>query len=1111
MLDKLGRIIERKPWLVIGIVLMVTIGFSTLIPYLEMETSTEDFMPDNEIVTASQRISEYFGQTGEMLMVLVEKENAQNILTPKALKEQYQLIKNIEQYEEVDNIVSITSFIDAICQLEFGKTLINCTDDQIQIALNDLMQDPENNEIQMLNNPDPNENPDYNPYPRLKKGENIDSIDLKNFHIQTTNNSFIFSIEVYDISELENNLTIPHKKINVIEWYIGFENKIKPEGMPDIEYTIAAHIEPSESVWDVGAGFLKNIKQLINNIFQQKLKKSYTTEVYLWIKQNNQEFSFPILLETGEITFNENNDKIIIEVSRQELGNFGIAPKFGSFEMPAKIMNTSAGVRIFQNPMFNKPWSQITMNISYLQKTIEKIQNRPIANAISSKILGRYDNFSWENFDELFSILTDGDMAKDSMSLKDLDSLWETLDTSPDEGYSERELLIKPYFLQDLKTATVTLLSNDYEHDSNVKTLIMIVLNTSSNGASSFMNTGSSDSSKKIADLLIDDDMELKQIQIKVTGSAMISDEINEVTEKANMIIMPGIFIVICIILLIMFKRVSYMLLPLASLGISIIWLFGTMVLLGISFNTMMIAMVPILMGLGVDYSVHLFHNYRTELGKGKKPGEAIISALKDVGMAMILATITTVIAFLSFLSASIPPLRDFGLLIGLGIVYTLITALTFQTATRYILDRNKIIKISSEKKRFSLKNMMEKISNIVLNRAKIIQLFIIGISVIMLSGALQVDTTFDMNDFLPEENRAMELIVDISEIFPSSSESQEYILLEGNVASIDVLKGISETYENFRDDKYITKIPSGDPKELSILSIIRKAVNDNTSIRPEFNLNINGIPESNSDVKRLYDYLYTHENYMLETQSVLHKSNDNFDATIIRIYTSIDVSESSELDTNRQMEILYNDLKEDKVSYGDVDSVVTGELSSTYTIMGSMTNSQIISTAISVLLAAIVLIIVYRNPILGLISIIPVVVSVLWIIGSVYFIGYSFNIMTVMVTSITIGIGIDFSIHITERFRLTADKTGDVCKAVSETVSHTGGALFIAALTTAAGFAMMILAPIPPEQQFGIVTSLTIVYSYLTSIFVLPPILKIWGKWRKRRKGYIISPKKPE
>jgi len=92
-------------------------------------------------------------------------------------------------------------------------------------------------------------------------------------------------------------------------------------------------------------------------------------------------------------------------------------------------------------------------------------------------------------------------------------------------------------------------------------------------------------------------------------------------------------------------------------------------------------------------------------------------------------------------------------------------------------------------------------------------------------------------------------------------------------------------------------------------------------------------------------------------------------------------------------------------------------------------------------------------------------------------------------------------------RFRLTADRTGDVRKAVSKTVTHKGGALFIAALTTAAGFGMLILAPLPPEQQFGIITAMTIIYSYITSIFVLPPVLLNWGEWRKKRKGFIISP----
>ena len=231
----------------------------------------------------------------------------------------------------------------------------------------------------------------------------------------------------------------------------------------------------------------------------------------------------------------------------------------------------------------------------------------------------------------------------------------------------------------------------------------------------------------------------------------------------------------------------------------------------------------------------------------------------------------------------------------------------------------------------------------------------------------------------------------------------------------------------------------------------------------------------------------------------------------MIRVYTDISSYGAGEEDTNNGMELLYNELKEDKTSYGDAKAIVTGQTILMYTITSSLTDSQIISTAVSVILAAIILILAYRKPLLGLIAMLPVAISVIWIIGTMYFIGYSLNVMTVMVTSLTIGLGITYAIHALERFKLTADKTGDVMKAVSETVGHTGGSLLIAAITTIAGFGMLVLAPMPPEQQFGIITAMTILYSFLTSIFILPPVVMFWGKWRKRRKGYIISPKKPE
>jgi len=45
-----------------------------------------------------------------------------------------------------------------------------------------------------------------------------------------------------------------------------------------------------------------------------------------------------------------------------------------------------------------------------------------------------------------------------------------------------------------------------------------------------------------------------------------------------------------------------------------------------------------------------------------------------------------------------------------------------------------------------------------------------------------------------------------------------------------------------------------------------------------------------------------------------------------------------------------------------------------------------------------------------------------------------------------------------------------------------------------------------PPERQFGVITAITILYSFMTTILILPPLLMFWGKWRKKKKGYIIS-----
>ena len=1102
MLDKLGKIIEKRSWLVVGLILVITIGFSLLLPSLEMETSMDDFLPDNDVVNAEQRVSKYFGRNQQMLMIYVEKQKAEHAVTPEALKEEYLVLKEFKKIDQIEGSVSIAGFIDIICQIEFGKSLLNCSNVEINTAFQDLMAEQNNDEIKMMNTDDPNEEIDYNPYPRISKGKTIDSMDVKNYYIEENDSNIRFSIEVYDLSDFESKLIPPYKITNVIEWYIDFNNLIIPDERMDMEFKIAAHLEPKNPLWEIGKGPIKNIRDIFYNSFHRELFKSFEKDAYLWIKSPGQDISFPIKLETGNVSFNFAENRVEIEVEKEELGKFGIAPEMNGIGLPARLGNSKAGARFFQVPGLKLPWSRVTVNVSFMQNFVEKIQNRPVLNSISTKILNRFGNFSWEDFDMLFVMLDE----TETLSLKDLDSWWVVTDEAPDTNFADNTFFIKPFFMEKLKTSVLTFLSEDHTKNPGPSATLMMVM---INGSVDSMEL--EDISKNLVQIIEEFDGDRDYVKMRATGNGVISYQINELTAESNTIIGPGIFIAIGLILLLTFKKPSYMILPLVGLTISIIWLFGTMVLLGMTFNTMAVALVPLLMGLGVDYSVHMFHNYRAELEKGKSCGEAIVSSIQDVGMAMFLATITTMVAFLSFLTASIPPIRDFGILCAIGIGYTFIITITLQAAVRYILDKRKNVVVKSSSKRLSLKNTMEKTSNMVCKHPKTMLLIASVVTVVMIGGAINIQTGFSMEDFLPSDNPAIEIMNDISENFPFSSQEQEYILIEGNVDSIDTLKGISETYENLRDDKFVAETPNGDPKATSMLSIIQGAIGENNTIASKFNIDKNGLPGNDQDVKRLYDYFYESDVYGFDTKEVLHREGNSYDATLIRVYTDISSYGNGEEDTDNGMELLYNELKEDKTSYGGAKAIVTGQTILMYTITSSLTDSQIISTAVSVILAAIILIIAYRKPLLGLIAMLPVAISVIWIIGTMYFIGYSLNVMTVMVTSLTIGLGITYAIHALERFKLTADKTGDVMKAVSETVGHTGGSLLIAAITTIAGFGMLVLAPMPPEQQFGIITAMAILYSFLTSIFILPPVVMFWGKWRKRRKGYIISPKKPE
>ncbi|UCF49018.1 MAG: MMPL family transporter [Thermoplasmatales archaeon] len=1105
MLKSLGRLIEKRPWLVITFVLLITIGFSILIPSIEMKTDYMEFMPDDEVIEAYFRVMTTFGQTQATMFLYLENQQESSTITPKALREQYYIEKELKKLPEVDEALSIITILEQVCFLEFGETFENCTDEQIKIALNDLFDDQEVSSVKIFEKDDTNEEINYKRYPRIFRGKAIDEIDIKNCEINYNDEKMIFSLEVYDLSKLESGIKSPIPLMNTVEWFIDFENMLIPDPRLDIDYRITAHIEPKHVLWELGKGPIKNIITLLQNIRNRELINSFKNEAYLWVKLQEQPTYFPLALKTAEINFNTNENKIEISVSREELSTYGIAPRFGFYELPAKLTNFKAGTRYYKTPIGSLPWLRVSANTTVLLNRLEKIRNRPIIGRIASRLLEKYGNITWEDFDMIFKDFDENIPIPDQIALKEIDEAWIITDIAPDSGSSNKIIFLKTALLEEVRVNALGLLSKDFEDTRNPQASIVILnLNLGWDFQDQIRLT------QELLAKLKDLDLDYNFISVQATGDSVISVEMNEVTTESNTIIMPLIFVVILVVLFISFRKVSYMVLPLIALLVSIIWLFGTMVLLGISFTVMSVALFPLLMGLGVDYSVHLSHNYRLEISKGRTPGEAIKISVLEIGTAMFLAMITTVIAFLSFLSASLAPLRDLGLLLALGILYTFITAITLQASIRYLLDRKKKKFDKQKNQSFKLNIIMEKMAIKILSHQKKILGILLIITLVAGFGATQIETGFNFESFVPEGKPSIEVYHKLEDNFPFVGQDQEFILLEGDIATMDTLKGMMKTHQNIEDDTFVGRNADGSAKTESIYLLIKQAANNNISLIDEFNLDeITKIPQTDADVKRLYDFLWDSLEYGIQTQFLISKSeNGRYDTGMIRVYINIVSATSEDVDLEKDLKIMDEELNGDLEEYGDVNIIITGPLLITHKITSQLTESQIISTFIAFVLATIVLIIAYRRLTLGFIVIIPVLISIVWILGTMYFIGYSLNILTITVTSLTIGIGIDYAIHATERFKLVADKTGDIKAALTETIGKTGGALLIAALTTTLGFGMLLFVPIPPEAQFGVIMVMTIAYSFITSVLFLPLILARWAKWSRKRKGYIISSK---
>ena len=636
---------------------------------------------------------------------------------------------------------------------------------------------------------------------------------------------------------------------------------------------------------------------------------------------------------------------------------------------------------------------------------------------------------------------------------------------------------------------------------------------------------------------------------IKVSGFSfglLLGNEGDDFLEEIGILFGQAFLIILVVLAYIFFIRprkgfnilksgrrtFSDLFLSLGAILLSIGWMQGAGTILGPGYLDIIGApnqvsqIAPIiLIGLGVDYAIHFTSRYREEIGSGNTIAGSTTSTLKSVGVALTLATLATIVGFLTNIVSPLPELKDFGILVSTGIFFAFFLVMTFVPAIRTLLDKraenkNKINNDAFSSSGESVLNKVAASSGIIPKKLKVVALILLfSISGYGYFSFTNLETIFEFTDFLPEDDPVVQTLGLLTEEFGGGFGETTSVLIEGDdLATPEVHNALIESINNLAEKENIV-VYAGNVAAESVIGTVGQlmvpqgAAPGAPPAMPDMELigtlgsygvdlmsGAQGIDalkvKDTGDVQGLYEYLVESdpESFLA---NLYFNENNKVTAQQVRITTS-----AGSLGAAQLRDDIYEAFQ--PMSTLGVSIAATNDAIVTQSVSDLISESQFQSLIFAILASMIFLVLYYmidiRKPFLGVITILPVVAIVMGTYLGMYFLDIPLNPVTSTLSGLAIGIGVPFVIHVTNRFRETLLVADSPVDAVRTTLKTTGGSLFGSAFTTMAGFGILMTSSLKPFQQMGQVVVVALGFALVASILILPTLLVFWANYHNKK-----------
>lgn len=551
-------------------------------------------------------------------------------------------------------------------------------------------------------------------------------------------------------------------------------------------------------------------------------------------------------------------------------------------------------------------------------------------------------------------------------------------------------------------------------------------------------------------------------------GLPFMLNDITALLTSDMVYLIPIVFVIIALILLISFRSIRGVLLPLLTAGISVIWTLGIMAFAGIEITIITNFMPVILLSVGSAYTIHMLNSINLNINGDRK--QALLKAIIFTTIPVILAAVTTAIGFVSFVfGAYLTMIREFGICSAIGILIALVLSIFFVPAIISALSlyekRREPKKV--EKDSLLTRFLLQPIVNILLKHPKYVITTWGVVLLISIGGIFLIRTSVNITEYFKENNptRVAENIM--QKKFGGSL--PVFVEFEGNIQEPEVLKMMIRTEEFMSMDPNISSAQS----VADLVEQMNNAMGE--GIR---------IPDDKAKVEQLW--------FLLDGQDIMDQLvSDDLDKGIIQSkYASIETKEIGAFNDKMNQFIEENPSELYKINFTGIPPIYVK-------LNDSLVKSQYSSLIIAIILVLLFIGMIMRSFLNGIYSTIPIIGTILLLLGFMGFMGIALDIATVLVGSIALGIGIDYSIHVITGFNVYLNSHGNAEKAIEETLLTKGKAVTINVASVAAGFLVLLFAQILPIKNFGLLIAISMIGSGMGALTLLPVILLL--AYRKR------------